>query len=54
MASSAKKKTTAAKLNRENKLRMRRLEKEARKQARKHEAASRRDAPADAPPAGDS
>jgi hypothetical protein len=54
MASSAKKKTTFAKLNRETKLRERRLAKEARKQARKQDAASRRDAPADAPPAGES
>ena len=38
MASSAKKKTTFAKLNRETKLRERRLE----KQARKQEAASQR------------
>lgn len=53
MASSAKKKTTFAKLDRENKLRTRRLEKQARKEARKQEAASRRDAPADAPPSGD-
>ena len=51
MASSAKKKTTFAKLNRENKVRERRQEKEARKQARKLEAASRRDAPADITPA---
>ena len=51
MASSSKKKTTFEKLNRENKLRLRRLEKEARRQARKQEAAERRDAPADAPPA---
>ena len=43
MASSAKKKTTFAKLNRENKLRERRREKEARKQARKQEAASQRE-----------
>jgi hypothetical protein len=50
MASSSKKKTTFAKLNRENKLRTRRLEKEARKQARKQEAASQRDAAADASP----
>jgi hypothetical protein len=49
MASSAKKKTTFAKLNRENKLRERRLEKQARKDARKQEAAARRDQPADAP-----
>jgi hypothetical protein len=53
MASSAKKKTTFAKLNREAKLRERRQEKEARKQARKLESASRRDAPAGAPPDGD-
>ncbi len=50
MASSAKKKTTFAKLNRENKVRERRQEKEARKQARKLEAAARRDEPADAQP----
>jgi hypothetical protein len=52
MASSAKKKTTFAKLNREAKLRERRQEKEARKQARKQEAASRRDdgPPAETPP----
>jgi hypothetical protein len=54
MASSAKKKTTFAKLNREDKVRTRRLEKEARKQARKREAAARRDALADTPPGGDS
>jgi hypothetical protein len=53
MASSAKKKTTFAKLNRENKVRERRLEKQARREARKQEAASRRDAPAEAP-SGDS
>ena len=40
MASSSKKKTTFAKLNRENKLRERRQEKEARKDARKREAAA--------------
>lgn len=45
MASSAKKKATFAKLNRENKLRERRLEKQAKKDARKQEAAARRDAP---------
>jgi hypothetical protein len=49
MASSAKKKTTFAKLNRENQLRTRRLEKQARKEARKQEAAARRDASANAP-----
>jgi hypothetical protein len=54
MASSAKKKTTFAKLNRENKLRERRREKEARKQARKQEAASQREAPADVPPTDES
>jgi hypothetical protein len=54
MASSAKKKTTFAKLNRETKLRDRRREKEARKQARKLEAQSRRDPPTDAPPNGGS
>jgi hypothetical protein len=44
MASSSKRKTTAAKLNRENALRERRVKKEARKFARKQEAATRRDA----------
>jgi hypothetical protein len=43
MASSSKKKTTFAKLNRENKLRERRQEKQARKDARKLEAATQRD-----------
>ena len=54
MASSAKKKTTFAKLNRENKVRERRQEKEARRQARKLEAAARRDEPAETPPAAES
>ena len=54
MASSAKRKTTMAKLNRETKLRERRLVKEARKQARKQEAASRRDAPAPTHPSDES
>ena len=54
MASSAKKKTTFAKLNRENKVRERRLEKQARREARKQEAATRRDAPAHAPRSDDS
>jgi hypothetical protein len=40
MASGAKKKTTMAKLNRENKLRERRAEKQAKKDARKREAAA--------------
>jgi hypothetical protein len=39
MASSGKKKTTMAKLNRESKLRERRMDKQARKDARKHAAA---------------
>jgi len=40
MASSGKKKTTMAKLNRESKLRERRLDKQARKEARKYAAAN--------------
>ena len=44
MASNAKKKTTFAKLNRENALRERRLQKQAKKEARKQ-------SPAEAPPA---
>jgi hypothetical protein len=40
MASGAKKKTTMAKLNRENKLRERRAVKQAKKDARKREAAA--------------
>jgi hypothetical protein len=39
MASNAKKKTTMAKLNRENAVRERRLRKQARKDARKYAAA---------------
>ena len=46
MASSSKKKTTFAKLNRENKLRERRREKQAKKDARKQDAATRRHASA--------
>jgi hypothetical protein len=45
MASNAKKKTTFAKMNRENAVRERRLRKQARKEARKQEAAA---APAEA------
>jgi hypothetical protein len=45
MASSSKKKTTMAKLNREAAVRDRRLRKQAKKDARKQEA------PAEAPPA---
>jgi hypothetical protein len=40
MASSSKKKTTMAKLNRESRLRERRMEKQARKDARKWAAAN--------------
>jgi hypothetical protein len=46
MASNAKKKTTMAKLTRETKLRERRLDKQAKKDARKRAAADR---PADVP-----
>jgi len=46
MASSAKKRTTMAKLNREQKLRERRIEKQARKDARKLAASSEDDAAA--------
>ena len=48
MASNAKKKTTMAKLNRENAVRERRLRKQARKDARKQAAAVQPDPPADA------
>jgi hypothetical protein len=41
MASSGKRRTTAAKLNREAKLRERRIDKQARKEARKQAAADR-------------
>ena len=40
MASRGKKKTTMAKLSRESRLRERRLEKQARKEARRHSATS--------------
>jgi hypothetical protein len=40
MASNAKKRTTMAKLNRESKLRDKRLEKQARKDARRQDAAA--------------
>jgi hypothetical protein len=46
MASSGKKKTTMAKLNRESKLRERRLDKQARKDARKYAAAHPDELPA--------
>jgi hypothetical protein len=42
MASSGKRKTTMAKLNRERRLRERRMEKQVRKDVRKREAAERR------------
>jgi hypothetical protein len=42
MASSGKKKTTMAKLNRERKLRERRVDKQARKDARKNASADQR------------
>ena len=55
MASSGKRKTTMAKLNRERRLLERRMEKQARKDLRKREAAENRrqldDAPADPEPA---
>jgi hypothetical protein len=51
MASNAKKKTTMAKMNRENAVRERRLRKQAKKDARK-EAAAQPDAPSD-PRVGD-
>jgi hypothetical protein len=49
MASRGKKKTTMAKLNREAKLRERKLDKQARKDARKREAAEQPTASGDAP-----
>jgi hypothetical protein len=48
MASSGKKKTTMAKMTRENKIRERRMEKQAKKDARKR--ASAEDAAAPSPP----
>jgi hypothetical protein len=53
MASNGKKKTTMAKLNRENRLRERRLEKQARKNARKQASAPHPDRPSDAPTGND-
>jgi hypothetical protein len=53
MASNAKKKTTMAKLQRENKLRERRLVKQARKEARKLEASRVAAAPDDDAVAGE-
>ena len=47
MASSSKKKTTMAKLARENAVRERRLRKQAKKDARKHASAGHRHGPSD-------
>jgi len=49
MASNAKKKTTMAKINRENAVRERRLRKQARKNARKQAAAEAATPPAETP-----
>jgi hypothetical protein len=49
MASSGKKKTTFAKLARESRLRERRLEKQAKKDARKRASASQPTQPTDRP-----
>ena len=49
MASSSKKRTTMAKLNRENAVRERRLRKQAKKDARKQSAASTQTGRPDAP-----
>jgi hypothetical protein len=51
MSSSGKKKTTMAKLNREHRLRERRMEKQARKEARKLQAAEPSHPAVDPPPA---
>jgi hypothetical protein len=53
MASRGKKKTTMAKLNREAKLRERRLDKQARKDARRRTAADEPEATAADSPTGD-
>ena len=50
MASSSKKRTTMAKMNRENALRERRIVKQARKDARKLESAAKRSGEAESPP----
>jgi hypothetical protein len=51
MASSSKKKTTMAKMNRENAVRERRVRKQAKKDARRQAAAEDAAAPSDAPTA---
>ena len=53
MGSNAKKKTTMAKLNRESKLRERRFEKQARKDARKRAAAEQAALPSETLATGD-
>ncbi len=53
MASNAKKKTTMAKLNRENAVRERRLRKQAKKDARKQATAASSSAPGDTAAGGD-
>ncbi len=53
MASSGKKKTTMAKLNRERKLRERRIDKQAKKDARKHAATHPHEQLGDAPTGAD-
>ena len=50
MASSGKKKTTMAKLDRERRMREKRMDKQARKDARKYAAANPVEAEADAAP----
>jgi hypothetical protein len=52
MAANTKKRTTMAKLNRENAVRDRRMEKQAKKDARKAAAAAQPSRPSD-PPAGE-
>jgi hypothetical protein len=53
MASSSKRKTTMAKLNRESAVRERRLRKQAKKDARKQAAATPTSGPSDTPTGGD-
>jgi hypothetical protein len=53
MASSSKKKTTMAKLNRERKLRERRVDKQAKKDARRHASGQQPGQSGDMPTVGD-
>lgn len=53
MASRGKKKTTMAKLSREARLRERRMDKQARKDARKQQAADQSSMTSDPPPGDD-